>query len=345
MYRSLSARIGVAPRSTVAGRIGIVFATAFSLLGWMPSHAAGASRVLGLGSSADPPQLRLLSRSVTGMRVEFTLPALDVEEIPVDGETFQSVAIPGGGDKGTLGAPALPTFGRFVLVPDRSGVTVTATVEEEEEVAGYRIVPMQDEEATTFAYDAAAYARTGYGNDPWVTAGEPALLGGLRVVPVSFSPVRYDPSQGKLKIARRMVVEVTYAGQDLRNTPSTRRRPISPSFDTIYRQLVLGYDGPTRGQAVQPGTYLIICPNDQGVVSRLQPLINWRQRQGLPVRLATTAETGTSNTAIKAYIQNAYDSWDNPPEYVVLAADAGGSYSLPTWYESLSGYSGEGDHP
>ena len=152
---------------------------------------------------------------------------------------------------------------------------------------------MQDEEATTFAYDAAAYERIGYGNEPWVQAGEPALLGGLRVVPVSFSPVQYDPSRGTLRIARRMVVEVTYAGEDLRNTPPARQRPITPSFDAIYRELVLGYAGPARGQQVRHGTYLIICPNNASVISRLQPLIDWRQRQGLPVRLATTAETGT----------------------------------------------------
>ena len=30
---------------------------------------------------------------------------------------------------------------------------------------------------------------------------------------------------------------------------------------------------------------------------------------------------------------------------MVLAGDAGGTYSLPTWYETVSGYDGEGDHP
>jgi hypothetical protein len=330
---------------TAGTRVGIALAAALSLAGWIVTSAAGAPRILGSGAADEPPQLQVVSTSASGMQVEFTLPALSVEELQVGDEIFQSVTIPGGGDTGALGAPALPTCGRFVLVPDRSGVTVTATVQEEEEVAGYRLVPMQDEEATTFAYDAPAYARVGYGNEPWVKAGEPALLGGLRVVPISIAPVQYDPSRGTLKIARRMTVEVTYAGEDLRNTPTTRQRPVTPSFDNIYRRLVLGYTGPIRGQEVQRGTYLIICPNDAAVISRLQPLVDWRQRQGLPVKLATTAETGTSETAIKAYIQDAYDYWTIPPEYVVLAADAGGSYSLPTWYENLSGYGGEGDHP
>ncbi|MBD3334203.1 MAG: hypothetical protein GF355_01700, partial [Candidatus Eisenbacteria bacterium] len=55
--------------------------------------------------------------------------------------------------------------------------------------------------------------------------------------------------------------------------------------------------------------------------------------------------TGTSASSIKSYIQNVYDSADPPLEFVCLAGDAGGSYALPTWFETLSGYYGEGDHP
>ncbi len=345
MPQDPSAPTSAASRAANGRQPFAILAVSLALTGWLSNGAIAAPRVLGTGSESSLPELRVVSQSTTGLRAEFALPALVVEDLDIDGITFQSLAIPGGGDDGALGAPVLPTFGRFVMVPDRAGVTVIATVQEEEEVSGFRLVPMQDEQTAAFAYDPAAYARTGYGNEPWATAGEPALLGDLRVVPIRFSPVRYDPSRGSLLIARRLTVDVAYAGEDLRNTPPSRSRPVPPSFDNIYRQLVLGYSGPPRGQAIQHGTYLVICPNNATVVSHLQPLLAWRQRQGLPVKLATTAETGTSATAIKAYIQNAYNYWPIPPEYVVLAGDGGGTYSVATWYESLSGYGGEGDHP
>ena len=66
------------------------------------------------------------------------------------------------------------------------------------------------------------------------------------------------------------------------------------------------------------GTWLVICANDAAVTSRLQPLIDWRQREGYTVKLATTAETGTTANQIKTYIQNAYNTWTPPLEYVVL---------------------------
>ncbi|HBR87597.1 MAG TPA: hypothetical protein DEA65_07215, partial [Candidatus Marinimicrobia bacterium] len=55
--------------------------------------------------------------------------------------------------------------------------------------------------------------------------------------------------------------------------------------------------------------------------------------------------TGSSASAIKNYIQNAYQTWNNPPEYVALVGDASGSYSIPTFFDNWSSYNGEGDFP
>ena len=37
--------------------------------------------------------------------------------------------------------------------------------------------------------------------------------------------------------------------------------------------------------------------------------------------------------------------WENPPVHVNIVGDASGSYDIPTWSESYSGYNGEGDYP
>jgi hypothetical protein len=170
-------------------------------------------------------------------------------------------------------------------------------------------------------------------------------LRGLRVVPVTFQPVRYDPAAGVLKVARVIRVDVSFEGIDARNAKQTQPRATPASFDAMYRELVVNYEGPSAELGVAPGTWVVICPNDAAVTTRLQALVDWRQRQGYPVVVATTAQTGTTTTSIKSWIQNAYDTWSTPPEYVCLAGDATGTYSIPTWFETLSGYGGEGDHP
>ncbi len=217
-------------------------------------------------------------------------------------------------------------------------------IEEEESLGNYRLVPAQAEDGDTFTLDESVYARDSFGDDPVVEIGSPAVLRDLRLVTLTFRPVRYNPATGTLKIARRIRIEATFTDPS-GGSEKTASRPIPPSFDNLYRSLVVNYEQMTEGRDVQPGAWVVICPNDAGVTSRLQPLLDWRKRKGSPVTLATTAQTGTTAASIKAWLQTAYDNWAVPPEYVVLAGDAGGSYSIPTWTEGLSGYSGEGDHP
>ena len=65
--------------------------------------------------------------------------------------------------------------------------------------------------------------------------------------------------------------------------------------------------------------------SSRGVKIAISPLV--------VVNTATLSETGSSANSIKNYIEDAYYGWENPPEYVALVGDVGGSYSVPTFYE------------
>ncbi|MCB9465107.1 MAG: hypothetical protein H6682_15585, partial [Candidatus Eisenbacteria bacterium] len=315
----------------------------FLVVSTLPALATELSTLVSTDGAAT--DIQLVSADAHGISLEYTFRDLSLEQTTLGGESFQSIEISGGGLIGDVGSPALPTFGRFVAVPEHSGVSVRITRLEEEEIPNVRLAPMQPDEPGEFAIDLASYSRDEFDSVKDAVVGEPALLRDLRVVGLSVQPVHYNPARQLLRVVRKMRVDVEFTGEDLRNVPSHEGRPIPPSFDQLYGNLVLNYQGPTAGESVTPGSYLVICPNDDGVISRLQPLLEWRQRIGYPTVLVTTAETGTSRNSIKSYIQSAYDNWPVPPEFVVLAGDADGSYPVATWFETLSGYGGEGDHP
>lgn len=301
------------------------------------------------GETAERPRVEVLASREDGLAIEFTMPEISVEEVVFNGQRFQRVTIPGGATIGEIGQPEIPTYSRLVAIPGSAGVQIETTVTSTEERTGYRLSPMQSdtEQEPVFAFDAAAYARNGFGSVPAASIGRPAILRDLRIVPLHFQPVRYNPATGTLSVARTVRVDVRFAGEDTENElVSPASRPISPSFDKIYRDLIVNY-GETyeAGLGVAPGTWVVICPNDNTVVQKLQPLLDWHKRKGYPVRLATTAETGTTKEAIKSWLVNAYTTWPIPPEYVTIAGDADGSYAIPVWCENLSGYGGCGDHP
>ncbi|MBD3236786.1 MAG: hypothetical protein GF330_08790, partial [Candidatus Eisenbacteria bacterium] len=174
---------------------------------------------------------------------------------------------------------------------------------------------------------------------PALRAGTPAIARDRRVVPIAFEPLRYDAVGERLEVTTRAIVQLRFTGRDLRNAAPPRRPRTRSGFALPGGTLTLA-EAPDR-EAGRIGGYLLLCPDDAEVVAALEPLITWRSRQGFAVRLATTAETGTSREAIKAYIQDAFDTWEEPPAYVTLVGDVDGPIAMPTWYE----YGGEGDHP
>ena len=87
--------------------------------------------------------------------------------------------------------------------------------------------------------------------------------------------------------------------------------------------------------------YLFIYPNDASVLSTLNYLTDWKKEIGFDVTVVSTSVTGTSLNSVKNYIAQAYNTWENPPEFVALVADAEGSYDIPSGY--ING--GEGDQP
>jgi hypothetical protein len=80
----------------------------------------------------------------------------------------------------------------------------------------------------------------------------------------------------------------------------------------------------------RPEPYLIITrPAYAG--NALNQFAAWKREKGHTVTIATTDQTGTTNTAMLGYIQNAYNNWAEPPVYVLLIGDVDGTNPLPAW--------------
>ncbi|MBN2172321.1 MAG: hypothetical protein JW819_13460, partial [Candidatus Krumholzibacteriota bacterium] len=304
--------------------------------------ATTTTLALAGGEPGAQPAVRVLADEGEILRLELTLPSLTVEELEVERERYQALSFPGGLIRGEEGLPGLPALSRLVQVP--LGVTVRARVlsADRERFTGYRVLPVQPDEADGFVIDRDHYARGAAAAPSLVEVGEPAILRDLRVVPVTFNPVAYDPAAGIIDVARRVELELDFSQADPAAERPQARERIPASFDRLYHDVVMNYRSGDAEAGL--GTYLVICPNNSTIVNTLAPLLDWRRRQGYNVLLATTAETGTNTGSIKSYIQGIYDTADPPLEFVVLVGDANGTITIPCYYESLSGHSGEGDH-
>ncbi len=88
----------------------------------------------------------------------------------------------------------------------------------------------------------------------------------------------------------------------------------------------------------QGAKYLIIT-NDM-FYNEVQPLANWKTKKGIPAKVVPLSVTGNNPVQIKTYIQNAYNTWNPRPEYVLLV---GSGVRLPAinnsddYYVDLAG--------
>lgn len=306
-----------------------------------PAGAAGAA-------GADPaPAWSVTTRDGAHLTVRLDVPTPTLREADLLGETFTDITLPGAESAGLPGQPSLPVLGRLVAVPEGMDLRLVGARGSREPLAGsWRPLPAQPvaEAGAVAAWDRAYYAAKA-ATEPMELAviGEPARLHGVRVVPVTVRPVAWDRATGVIASAATVELEFEFVPTAASQAETRPARRLPASFATLLERTVLGFDK-SAVETVPMGTWVCIAPNNPAVITALEPLVAWRARQGYNVVSVTTAETGTTNTAIKAWLQNLYNTASIPLEMVCLAGDASGTVPVATWNESLSGYNGEGDH-
>ena len=180
-----------------------------------------------------------------------------------------------------------------------------------------------------------------------IVLSKPQIMRDIVVSNITIIPFIFNPSLNELEILEEVEIVLTKVKQiqDVR----MREMPKSIVFENIYKQHIINYNSNTRDDEYQQPAVLYICASNLESNSVFQQLVQWRRERGYVVYTASLSETGSSTSSIKNYIEDAYDTFDPPPEYVSLLGDVGGTYNIPTYYEDYGhdsyGSQCEGDHP
>jgi hypothetical protein len=275
--------------------------------------------------------------------VEFNLDGFEIETISNKDVEYSRIVYPGEGEFLQIGMPDLPRFSRLLTIPANADVEIEVLEKNIEIFSSMRIYPQQplqsesNRQQPEFTINKDFYRSEQTFPTKIAEVGEPAIMRDLRVVSLTINPFQYNPAQEQLIITKNVKVRINLTGSNSKNV-KYQQRPVSRFFEPLYQSSVLNYTGGDRDDYQQP-SYLFIYPDNSAVESTLQLLLDWKHRKGFSVHAASTAETGSGLSDIKNYIQDAYDNWDDPPEFITLVGDAGGSYYIPT---GTSG-GGEGD--
>lgn len=257
---------------------------------------------------------------------------------PSHGSLFSTLDIPGAGQTSEVGGPRLPVLRRFVEVP--AGARASASLE----VLDARVFPLRATGAEfelfpvqlpveklagvvkPFQKDARIYGADAYYPAARLTVGEPMIMRGRTLLMVEFAPVRYNPARGEVEVVRSARIDIRLDGGDLDKSDALAWEKYSPAFERWFEANVTNYRpfNLTKGTSTlkyAEGILYIIGSSYYGN-TKLNNWIAQRQADGHKVVAVSTATAGTTDTAIRTYIQGQFASWTNPSlSYVVLVGD------------------------
>lgn len=116
-------------------------------------------------------------------------------------------------------------------------------------------------------------------------------------------------------------------------TPSNK---ISSAFLPLYRTIIENFDSSyLRNSEIVPSNMLIITHSSlNNYLYEPNDFIQWKNAKGISTEVVFLDETGFTSIDIKNYILNAYNTWENPPDYILLVGDVDSPYTLPSFYIS-----------
>ncbi len=306
-------------------------------LGWVP--------FLPDARKGEPPRVWMKGETTTGTTVRIDVPGVFVYEEKVDGIAFQRFIVPGRAAHTDVGKPELPLAGEFVEVP--FGVKFAPEVVDKTVIKfdGYNVYPAQPPRIEApvvrrapFHIDKASYlSQTAY---PAVLAdiadADIGIIRGHRIAGIKVNPFQYNPVTRRLTVYPMLEVCLRYShpAQLERVDPRLESRP----FEDLLKATVLNYK--CQGRFYRPQSeggggkeptgcdYLIITDdgfyNPKDADNPIVRFAAWKQRKGYRTKVVKVGSITGGNTAasIKAYIQNAYDTWDPVPTYVLLVGDS-----------------------
>ncbi len=277
----------------------------------------------------------------TSLRATFNYGSIESIEVPTERGTFSEIAIEGTYASGEIGTPELPASHQLLAVPfgatpSVNVISFTATDYHLSDYGIRTLIPHQPSvrkdqnlDEVEFVYNPAAYQTRSLATMPEATIEVQGTMRGIRIGSLVINPVSYNPASNILRVFNNIEVEINFDGADRAETERMLLNTYSPYFDIVYKQMfnyrqIMDVYSDHPDLMAYPVHMIVVTP--ENYISALQPWINWKIQKGFDVNVVTTAQAGSTFTAIQSYVQNLYNtgvSQSATPTFLVLVGDTG----------------------
>ena len=283
------------------------------------------------GSSDQSVAVEVLTSTDNLIDLEYTINGFFQEEVIIDGKAYSRISIPHEGILLEKGYPELPHINRSVLIPPRSNMEIVVAQSDYIEFDNIDVMPSKGSFSREIDPDDVPYTFNAmYQEDAWYPQDlafsyDPYIIRDARGMSIQVQPFQYNPVQRKLRVYTNLRIKVTENGLSDINTKDKglfECESVVSSFLEVYKTQFINFEQASQHHRHTPtpavGSMVIITYDD--FADEMQPLLEWKNKKGIPTQIVNVSTLGNNYNTIKTYIQGLYDTWDLA--FILLVGDA-----------------------
>ena len=269
--------------------------------------------------------------------LHFELNDFSVDTISLEGELMHTISSKGIVMPNDYGLPDLPSFNRFIAVPQGAKAIVEVRTRRDEVLTGINIAPSDGSQAENdaqrpFFKDPKVYANNAFYPSEAVIATEPQSLRGVDAIHLGVCPMQFNPMTRELAVHRQIDIDIRFEGG---NGHFGDDRLRSRYWDPILRNNILNYEclepidyDARMQQWTQPRTigceYLILTPDNDAYYNAGKELADYRNKQGILTKVMRVTETNAyDHLTLRQWFRDIYANWDIPPAAICILGKSG----------------------
>lgn len=295
---------------------------------------------------------QLVSSSEGSIKVNVQVPGFYTTNVTTPRGEAKIVSMPKAISTAQAGEPNLPMTGIPAIIGDHARMNVRIVFAQYRDFENIEVAPSKGDfsrqiDPTTVPYTyGECYNQDAFFPTNNVGLYEPYIIRDFRGQNMVVYPYTYNPVTKTLRVYYDMTIEMYKVDDNGENVMEARKSntvKMDADFKNMYQRHFINYEaGMAKYTPVdEEGDLLIICYDS--FLSSMTDFVNWKKTRGVNTTIVGTSTVGSTDSAIKTYIQNQYNA-NNNLTHVLLVGDV---TQIPGYSYTGGGssYGGLGDNP